>query len=63
MRYNNIYFLQTILRGLYGKGDEDSHKYRRGDAPGLNAVIEAVVLSAYNRNWECTALKTDMPAF
>ena len=23
-----------------------------GDAPGLNAVIEAVVLSAWNRNWE-----------
>ena len=23
-----------------------------GDAPGLNAVIEAVVMSAHNRNWE-----------
>jgi len=24
-----------------------------GDAPGLNAVIRAVVLSAFNRGWEC----------
>lgn len=23
-----------------------------GDAPGLNAVIEAVVMSSCNRNWE-----------
>lgn len=28
-----------------------------GDAPGLNAVIEAVVLSAYNRNWEVYGIK------
>jgi len=24
-----------------------------GDAPGLNAVIRAVVLSAHNRGWQC----------
>ncbi len=23
-----------------------------GDAPGLNAVTEAVVLAAFNRNWD-----------
>ncbi len=28
-----------------------------GDAPGLNAVIEAVVLSASNRNWEVYGIK------
>lgn len=28
-----------------------------GDAPGLNAVIEAVVLSAYNKNWEVYGIK------
>ncbi len=28
-----------------------------GDAPGLNAVIEAVVMSAYNRNWEVYGIK------
>lgn len=29
-----------------------------GDAPGLNAVIEAVVMSAYNRNWEVYGIKS-----
>jgi len=28
-----------------------------GDAPGLNAVIEAVAMSAYNRNWEVYGIK------
>lgn len=28
-----------------------------GDAPGLNAVIEAVVMSCYNRNWEVYGIK------
>lgn len=28
-----------------------------GDAPGLNAVIEAVVMSAYRRNWEVYGIK------
>ena len=28
-----------------------------GDAPGLNAVTEAVVLSASNRNWEVYGIK------
>ncbi len=28
-----------------------------GDAPGLNAVIEAVVMSAYNRHWEVYGIK------
>lgn len=28
-----------------------------GDAPGLNAVTEAVVLSAFNRNWEVYGIK------
>lgn len=28
-----------------------------GDAPGLNAVIEAVVMSAYHRNWEVYGIK------
>jgi len=28
-----------------------------GDAPGLNAVIEAVVKAAYNRNWEVYGIK------
>ncbi|MFH1480739.1 MAG: ATP-dependent 6-phosphofructokinase [Pseudomonadota bacterium] len=28
-----------------------------GDAPGLNAVTEAVVRSAYNRNWEVYGIK------
>ncbi len=28
-----------------------------GDAPGLNAVIEAVVMSAHNRNWEVYGIK------
>lgn len=28
-----------------------------GDAPGLNAVIRAVVLSAYNRGWECLGIR------
>lgn len=28
-----------------------------GDAPGLNAVIEAVVMSAENRNWEVYGIK------
>jgi len=28
-----------------------------GDAPGLNAVIEAVVMSAYNRQWEVYGIK------
>lgn len=28
-----------------------------GDAPGLNAVIEAVVMSAYNRGWEVYGIK------
>lgn len=29
-----------------------------GDAPGLNAVIEAVVMAAYNRNWEVYGIKS-----
>lgn len=28
-----------------------------GDAPGLNAVIRAVVLSAYDRGWECVGIR------
>jgi ATP-dependent phosphofructokinase / diphosphate-dependent phosphofructokinase len=28
-----------------------------GDAPGLNAVIRAVVLSAHQRNWECFGIR------
>jgi ATP-dependent phosphofructokinase / diphosphate-dependent phosphofructokinase len=28
-----------------------------GDAPGLNAVIRAVVLSAHNRGWECLGIR------
>ncbi len=28
-----------------------------GDAPGLNAVIRAVVLSALNRGWECLGIR------
>ncbi|TAN40895.1 MAG: ATP-dependent 6-phosphofructokinase [Nitrospirae bacterium] len=28
-----------------------------GDAPGLNAVIEAVVMSAYNRQWEVYGIR------
>jgi 6-phosphofructokinase 1 len=28
-----------------------------GDAPGLNAVIRAVVLSAVHRGWECVGIK------
>ncbi len=28
-----------------------------GDAPGLNAVIRAAVLSALNRGWECTGIR------
>lgn len=28
-----------------------------GDAPGLNAVIEAVVMSAYNRGWDVYGIK------
>jgi 6-phosphofructokinase 1 len=28
-----------------------------GDAPGLNAVIEAVVMAAKNRNWEVYGIK------
>ena len=28
-----------------------------GDAPGLNAVIEAVVMAAYNRHWEVYGIK------
>ena len=28
-----------------------------GDAPGLNAVIEAVVMAAYNRQWEVYGIK------
>ncbi|MBZ0154854.1 MAG: ATP-dependent 6-phosphofructokinase [Alphaproteobacteria bacterium] len=28
-----------------------------GDAPGLNAVIEAVVMASYNRNWEVYGIK------
>lgn len=28
-----------------------------GDAPGLNAVIEAVVMSAYNRRWDVYGIK------
>ena len=28
-----------------------------GDAPGLNAVIRAVVLSALNRGWECYGIR------
>ena len=29
-----------------------------GDAPGLNAVIEAVVMAAYNRNWDVYGIKS-----
>ena len=29
-----------------------------GDAPGLNAVIRAAVLSAVHRGWECVGIKT-----
>jgi 6-phosphofructokinase 1 len=29
-----------------------------GDAPGLNAVIEAVVMAAYNRSWEVYGIKS-----
>jgi 6-phosphofructokinase 1 len=29
-----------------------------GDAPGLNAVIEAVTMAAYNRQWEVYGIKT-----
>ncbi len=28
-----------------------------GDAPGLNAVIRAIVLSAINRGWECVGIR------
>ena len=28
-----------------------------GDAPGLNAVIRAVVLAAHKRNWECLGIR------
>ena len=28
-----------------------------GDAPGLNAVIRAVTLSALNRGWECLGIR------
>ena len=28
-----------------------------GDAPGLNAVIRAVVLSAHNRGWEVFGIR------
>ncbi len=28
-----------------------------GDAPGLNAVTEGVVLAAHNRNWEVYGIK------
>lgn len=28
-----------------------------GDAPGLNAVIHAVVISALNRDWECVGIR------
>lgn len=28
-----------------------------GDAPGLNAVIRSIVLSACNRSWECVGIR------
>ncbi len=28
-----------------------------GDAPGLNAVIRAIVLAALNRGWECAGIR------
>ncbi len=28
-----------------------------GDAPGLNAVIRSIVLSAHNRGWECVGIR------
>ncbi len=28
-----------------------------GDAPGLNAVIKSVVISAHNRGWECVGIR------
>ena len=28
-----------------------------GDAPGLNAVIRAVVIAASNRDWECYGIR------
>lgn len=40
-----------------GKGLKIAINTGGGDAPGLNAVIEAVVLSAYNRNWEVFGIK------
>ncbi len=28
-----------------------------GDAPGLNAVIRAIVLASSNRGWECAGIR------
>ncbi len=33
-----------------------------GDAPGLNAVIEAVTMAGYNRQWEVYGIKGGMRA-
>lgn len=55
MSYNMKYnihrgnFMEKVMRIAINTGG--------GDAPGLNAVIEAVVLSAYNRNWEVYGIK------
>jgi 6-phosphofructokinase 1 len=40
-----------------GKGLKIAINMGGGDAPGLNAVTEAVVLSAINRNWEVYGIK------
>ena len=56
---------ETGARGLQGKEVVmDKKRIRRiavctggGDAPGLNAVIRAVVISAHNRGWECYGIK------
>jgi len=60
--YNEIQY--NIIRRKHFKGRILMEKMMRiaintggGDAPGLNAVIEAVVLSAYNRNWEVYGIK------
>ena len=34
-----------------------------GDAPGLNAVIRAVVIAAANRGWECYGIREGLMEF
>jgi 6-phosphofructokinase 1 len=54
----NIYFLKNYFKGGFmEKVMRIAINTGGGDAPGLNAVIEAVVLSAYNRNWEVYGIK------